>query len=292
MSTEERIEKIVAQVGDLPAMPAIVSEVLDMTQDPTVPMATVGEIIQRDPALTAKILRISNSPYYGMRQYVSTLKLALVILGAREVRNIVVGIAVFDTLRNEQTDVLLANDFWNHSLTTAALSKKLGATLELPMQGEDFIAGLLHDIGKIVLCRQLGDRYVEVFRSAEEHSGTLTTLENEAFGFDHADAGAALAVRWNLPQVLCNAIGYHHAAEDRPLTQAADPRLAAIVRIVNGAARHDFENADEKSCGTCADTEAWNALDSVNAPIPPDERYQTLARFMEGLKDVPALSFS
>jgi len=100
MNTDKNIEKIVAQVGDLPAVPKVVGDVLSMTEDPSVPMARVGEVIQRDPALTAKILRIGNSPYYGMRQYVATLKLALVILGAREVRNIVVGIAVLDTLRN------------------------------------------------------------------------------------------------------------------------------------------------------------------------------------------------
>ncbi len=291
ISIEKNVEKVVTQVGDLPAMPAIVSEVLSMTQDPNVPMSELSELIQRDPALTAKILRVSNSPYYGMRQYVGTLKLALVILGAREVRNIVVGIAVFDTFRDGKTAVLLADDFWNHSLSVAALSKKLGSTISPGMQCEGFIPGLLHDIGKMVLCRYLGDRYVEVYRAAGNDFESLFELENQKLGFNHADAGAALAIRWNLPKALCDALYYHHAAKDRPISRAEDPCLAAVVRIANLAARHDFDNAGEEACRACADIEAWDALESSNTSIPPDERCQTLAGFMDDLKDLPKLPF-
>ena len=87
MNLEKTAEKLLANVGDLPAMPEVVSEVLRLTDDPDTAMAQVSDVIQRDPALTAKILKVSNSPYYGMKQYVGTLKLAIVILGVREVRN-------------------------------------------------------------------------------------------------------------------------------------------------------------------------------------------------------------
>ena len=110
MIDKKAVDRIIARVGDLPAMPAVVSEVLRVTDDPATAMSEVSSIVQADPALTAKILRVSNSSYYGMKQYVGTLKLALVILGVREVRNIVLGITVFETLKNEKSDVKLAED--------------------------------------------------------------------------------------------------------------------------------------------------------------------------------------
>ncbi len=291
MTVQTNVDKVVAIVGDLPAMPAIVSEVLDMTQDPDVPMSDIGDLIQRDPGLTAKILRISNSPYYGMRQYVGTLKLALVILGSREVRNTVIGIAVFDTLRDDHTDAFLADDFWNHSLTVAALSKKLGNTLSLRLQGEDFIGGLLHDMGKMALYRYLGERYADVFRTAQEEPARLAEFETKEFGFNHADAATAFAKRWNLPEMLCDALYYHPKLEDRPLSEAAHPQLAAVVRIANLASRHDFENETEETCQALNDTESWAILESATAPIPADERYQLLAGFIEEVKDMPKLQF-
>lgn len=291
MSTQYSIEKVIAQVGDLPAIPAVVSGVIEMTEDPTVPMARVSEMIQRDPALTVKILRVSNSPYYGMRQYVGTLKLALVILGAREVRNIVVGIAVFDTLRNEHTDVLFEDDFWNHSLTVAGLSKKLASSLELMMQGEDFIAGLLHDIGKMVLCRFLGDRYAAIYRAAVNKGEALFLLENQDLGYNHCDAAAALISKWNLPRVLCDALYCHHAAPDRPVRDAKDPRLAAIVRIADRAVRYDFEGKGDSPYSACSDIEAWSALEAVCGPIPSGKRSEILREFACELKDMPKLIF-
>ena len=98
MSKRSSVEKVVAKLGDLPAMPDVVAGVMELTADANVAVSEVSALIERDPALTAKLLKVSNSSYYGMRQVVGTLKLALVILGVREVRNIVVGISVLESL--------------------------------------------------------------------------------------------------------------------------------------------------------------------------------------------------
>lgn len=280
MTINRSVEKVVAHVGDLPAMPAVVSEVLDLTDDPAVSMARLSTLIQRDPALTAKILRVSNSPYYGMRQFVGTLKLALVILGVREVRNIVMGISVFDTLSNDHTRLLLADDLWDHSLAVAGLAKKLGMTMALALQGEDFIGGLLHDVGKMILCSSLGEKYAELYRITKPRPQEIFEYENDELGFNHADAAAALAMRWNLPMALRDALYLHHAMDNRPIDEAKDPRLAAVVRIANLAARHDFGAAEETPCPACGDLEAWAVLESAQNPIPPDARYATLKRLV------------
>ena len=286
------IEEIVRKLGELPAMPLVVSEVLNRTEDPTISLSEVSGIIQQDPALTAKILKVSNSPYYGMRQVVGTLKLALVILGVREIRNIVLGISVVDALRDESTDDLLReHGFWEHSALVAGMAKKLGTHLKLNFQGEDFIAGLLHDIGKMVLWRQLKGEYEQVFQMADGGVVELCKLEKTAFGFDHADAAAALAMRWNLPETLADAVRCHHSDTTRQLADAKDPQLAAVVRVANLAAHDEWDERDAKIAESCADEEAWEILSKDGSLVNIDDRRAVLAPFYAEIREMPMPSF-
>ena len=290
MNNLEIANKVIDSVGDLPAMPETVSEVLSMTDDPEVAMADVSLVIQKDPSLTAKILRVSNSPFYGMKQYVGTPKLALVILGVREVRNIVLGISVFESLGNAKTKVLFGKGFWEHSIKVAALSKKLGLYLKLGLQGEDFIAGLLHDIGKMILWRQMGNEYRQVYNSAGGHGDSLRIAEFEKYGFDHSDAAMALTARWNLPMTLSEALYYHHNREDKHIKDAKDSKLAAIVRISDLAIYDDFES-DPAEIASCNDDDAWNELNSAANVIEPELRAERLAEFVSELNDMPPQLF-
>ncbi|MBI4556527.1 MAG: HDOD domain-containing protein [Candidatus Hydrogenedentes bacterium] len=287
----QRLERVVSRAGDLPAIPEVVADVLRLTSDPTTAMAEIGETVQRDPALTAKILRVSNSPYYGMKQYVGTLKLALVILGVREVRNIVLGISVFSTLQNDRMEHLWVQSLWNHSVTVAALARKLGSHLKLPMHGEDFIGGLLHDIGKMLLWRQLGKSYTEVYRQSGGASEKLCAAEEAKFGFNHADAAAALARYWNLPETLADALWYHHTTEEALLAKAKDPRLAAIVRIANLAAHDRFSEDISGGHQSCVDEPTWRLLDKTTNPIESDDRFLVLSGFKAELSATPAPAF-
>lgn len=292
MTAQKSIDKVIAKVGDLPPMPETVAEVLRQTEDPSTALSDVSRIIERDPPLTAKLLMVSNSPYYGMRQVVGTLKLALVILGVREVRNIVLGVSMLDGLRDENTERLLKHrGFWHHSVLVGALAKKLGTHLNLHLQGEDFIAGLLHDIGKMVLWRQLKGAYEEVFESTGGASDALCSAENEAFGFDHADAAAAISTRWNLPQTLIDALWCHHEGEDRSVEKVKDPRLAALIRVANRAVHDDLEAEDASTLRSCGDEQAWGLLQDQNGQIDSEARRELLAGFITELKQMPTLVF-
>lgn len=292
MTAQSKIQKVIAKVGELPAMPEIVAEVLRQTEDPTVALSDVSSIIERDPPLTAKLLMVSNSPYYGMRQVVGTLKLALVILGVREVRNIVLGVSMLDSLRDPNTERLLKQrGFWHHSVLVGALAKKLGTHLSLNLQGEDFIAGLLHDIGKMVLWRQLKEDYEKVFESAGGASGALCAAESAAFGFDHADAAAALSQKWNLPQTLTDSLRCHHEGEGRSLNDTKDPRLAALICVANRAAREDLKTEDAAALPSCSDEKAWGLLQEEGGHLDAEGRRELLAAFVAELEDMPTLAF-
>ena len=273
-------------------MPEVVAQVLRVTGDPDVAMSEVSSVIEKDPALTAKLLKVSNSPYYGMKQVVGTLRLALVILGVREVRNIVLGIAVVDSLKDRSTERLLDQlHFWDHSVMVAGFAKKLGTHLRLNLQGEDFIAGLLHDIGKMVLWRQLKEEYEAVFDKGAGHSEDLCKAEKEAFGFDHADAAAVLAKRWNMPHTLADALWFHHDREDRTVADAKDPKLAALTRVANLAVRDDWTANEISSLRSCSDEECWAVIGQDVEILDIEERARLLAGFYEELSNAPAPSF-
>ena len=292
MMRKLRLNKVASRIGDLPAIPRVVAEVMDLTSDPNVSVSELSKLIERDPVLTAKLLKISNSAYYGMRQVVGTLKLALVILGVREVRNIVVGIAVLDTFRDEETEMLLGqHGLWRHSLLVAGMAKKLGAYLELSLQGEDFIAGLLHDIGKLVLWKQLGAEYRELYERAKRENIPLHQLEEDVLGFNHADAAAALAEAWNLPETLSFALGAHHRNNDRLQEEGPAPKLAALVRIANVAARDDFENHEAAELSSCTDERSWKALAADEQPLDIEARKEVLWGIKEEMSEIPSLSF-
>ncbi|GMW00663.1 MAG: hypothetical protein AMXMBFR84_18000 [Candidatus Hydrogenedentota bacterium] len=285
------VEKVVERTGDLPAMPELVAEVLRLTDDPLTDMSEVSEVLERDPALTAKILRISNSPYYGMKQYVGTLKLALVILGVREVRNIVLGVSVFDALKDDRVGGFGVKEYLNHSFLVGGLSKALAIRLRSGVQGEAFVAGLLHDMGKLIMIKQLRDDYVKILKATGGSGAILCVSEIAKFGFSHSHAAAALAIRWNFPETLADSLLYHHPAEGMSLSQAKDPQLAAVVRIANLCAHDEFSGEDGAPFLAGEDTEAWEILDATPDPLPPATRYTALAGLRQELKDSSPPSF-
>ncbi|HOJ33121.1 MAG TPA: HDOD domain-containing protein [Candidatus Hydrogenedentes bacterium] len=287
METHEKLDKILDKVGDLPALPSVVTEVMHLTEDPGVDVNDLCKVIQKDPALAAKILRVSNSPYYGMRQYVGTLKLALVILGVREVRNLILGISVVETLRDDRAEALLGDAFWKHSMHAASFARKLSGRFKLVMQGEAFVSGLLHDIGKIAFVRYARQQYGSVFRCSGGASEPLCRLEKETFGFTHAELGAALGFRWNFPQTLTDAIYFHHPARDMYLADAKDPQLAAVVRLANRLARVDKKSAVEEKTRGIEEPEAWQQFEPEVRCLSYEDKQTLVEELVKDLNGSP-----
>ena len=290
--SRKSFEKAIGKIGDLPAIPEVVAHVLHLTEDPNAALADVSRVVERDPALTAKLLKVSNSPYYGMKQVVGTLKLALVILGAREVRNIVLGISVVDSLRDKTTDRFFQQvDFWGHSAMVGGLAKKVGTHIRLGLQGEDFISGLLHDIGKMVMWRQIGRPYEALLADTGGHSAALIEAESEQYDFDHADAAAVLAHKWNLPDTLGDALHYHHPRRDQPLSNAKDPKLAALIQIANQAAHDDWLAEDKSLLNSCMNEDVWRVLFDGRDTLGLDDRHTLLSTYHAELANSPAPVF-
>lgn len=287
MPNSAELDKLVAVVGELPAMPAVVSEVLRLTEDPKVEMGKVGRIIEGDPALAAKILKVSNSSYYGMKQFVGTLKLALVILGVREVRNIVLGVSVFDAFKSDKSDTRLSQQIWDDSLRLASFSKKFAGGLVLGLQGEEFITGLLANIGRMILLKQYNSEYADLLQDLASEPAALCDAERATFAYTHADAASALAAHWSLPQPLADALWCQYPSPDRPIAGTSEPKLTAVLRIGRAALADNFTdpNAIPRSL---RDEEAWAVLAKhARNPIAADLRRPTLQGYLCELDSMP-----
>ena len=209
------LKKLVDKVVNLPTLPAVMTRIIQKVEDPKTSTNEIVDIIGVDQALTMKVLKIVNSAYYGFRQRISTLERAVVILGFNNVKNLALSASIFDTMGGEGEGAFDRNKFWEHSIgcgvTTKALAKKLRhdpKSLE-----ESFTAGLLHDIGKVVLDKYVHDEFDEVVRTAEQKDMLIMDAEREVLGADHTDMGHWLAVKWGLPNSLKEVISFHHSPE-------------------------------------------------------------------------------
>ena len=287
MGTHIELDDVLNAIGDLPAMPAVVADVLRKAEEPDVDMDEISAIIESEPALSAKILQVSNSSYYGMKQFVGTLKLALVILGVREVRNIVLGVSVFETLKSDNTNMNIAQAVWTESLQVAALSRRLAKEMALGLQGEEFIAGLLADTGKMIIMLYNNDSYNAIFKNFSEKPLELLEQEDKLYGYNNGDASTALAAKWDLPEALVDALWRQYPDPERILNDAADPQLAALIRIARTALTDDFEA--EEGQRSLDDEEAWGILSSSKRPITAENRKCVLKELIEEVKSGPSL---
>ncbi|MBW1926817.1 MAG: HDOD domain-containing protein [Deltaproteobacteria bacterium] len=206
MSIIQRLDNI----HDLPSMPHTLNSVLEGLDSISSSARTMEKIIRDDPVLTAKMLHIANSPYYGMRREVSSIARAVVILGFEEVRNIAIGLSLTGVFSHdlgfEEFD---AKGIWLHSIGVAKVSKILAEDISGLETDELFTAGMVHDLGRFLLCLYFPSELREILKLRRQEGLSLSGAE-EKYGLTHSEVGAYLAERWNLSEMLTDVIRYHH----------------------------------------------------------------------------------
>jgi HD-like signal output (HDOD) protein len=223
---KERIEKI----GKLPTFPTVALEIQRMTKDPDASMGKISTMIENDPSLTITLLKIANSPFYGFLQTVRTAQHALSVMGLKAVENLVTSICVFktfDTIGNKQDFDKQA--FYEHSTGCGAVARMIATRLGFIDNGDHFIAGLTHDLGKIILDFYFHDDFIKALEFAKTENIPLNKAEKEIIGADHAAIGSWLAKKWKLPDSLVESIAYHH----EPSSATLDKPLTAIIHLAN-----------------------------------------------------------
>lgn len=218
----------------LPALPAAVARLLAMLGDDETETAELVGTFAEDPALTGRLLKLANSAYYGVSRRVSTIPQALLVLGRKTTHSLVIAIAAEDVLRQPCEGYLQpAGGLWRHSLAVAHAARLLALRSRLADKDEAFVAGLLHDIGKVVVSEFLvdhADRITERLGSSDQVA--FITVEQELLAVDYAIVGAAIAEHWQLPERLGDAIRYHPC----PSQAKADPALPTVLHVANAIA--------------------------------------------------------
>ncbi len=231
-------QDVLRHIQSLPPLPIAVQRLLAVADDPDVNISELTQIIEKDQALTAHILRVANSSFYGLSRRVETISKAVVVLGFHTLRNIALRVAVLGLKRRTDGQHQPHQEaLWKHALAVACAAQLLAKRLRLADPEVAFVAGLLHDLGKIVLVEVLGERYVGLLEQAEGSTAPLHVREQVVFGITHEAAGRVLCEYWQIPTLLTRVVAAHHSQEGVEATAPSEDPLIDTVRMANATAK-------------------------------------------------------
>lgn len=259
ITTSAELEDLVDGTVNIPTIPAVLTEITNIFNSPDGSAKEAAAVIEKDPAIATRVLRLVNSSFYGLKNPVSNINLACSILGLKVIKNLVVQATVLQTFGSTpEIRGFDARWLWDHSFKTAVACRLLAekSPVASGMTKEDaYTCGLIHDIGKLILIDGQADRFSEALRLSQQAKVPLAKAEGEVFGFNHAHLGGLLANRWKLPPVVQAAVMYHHS----PATDAADWARGFVVKAANTLA-HQAAAGDGGYRGDLCDPDTMQAL--------------------------------
>jgi len=211
------IENLLAEtidISEIPSLPEAARIAIYKTLTLEKSAGEISSIIKEDPSLTLKILKVANSPLYRGNNPVTSIKDAIVLLGYKAVKAIILSVSIKDLFQGKESDWFNYRNFWLHSLSTAFVSEEISRTLKFPGEENAYAVGLLHDIGKIILLLSAEEKYREVIETVRVEKLPFSNAETKVFGFDHTDVSEFLFGYWELPQKLTHPIHEHHMRSD------------------------------------------------------------------------------
>ena len=207
----------------------ILTELEKVLADPQSSLAKMGEVIEKDPDLTARLLRLGNSAFYGFSARLETVTEAISLIGIQQVQDLIVASSVVQTFAGVPPEFVNMEKFWEHSLACGIGARLLAIATRVPKPDKLFVAGLLHDVGRLVLYSQGPRKAQEIFELCRAGRMLLRDAELKVLGFDHAQIGEALLGAWRYPRNLCHAVGYHHL----PMAAGSFRTEAAFVHVAD-----------------------------------------------------------
>lgn len=209
-------EKLILMVERMPAFPKSVQQVVQLTSDLNASAKDIVRVIECDPVMTVSILKAINSSFYGLSKSITSIQRAVIHIGLNTIKNIALGVAAMGMLKPNNKANFNTSSFLLHALTTAIISKMLAERISLSSTecSDCFVAGLLHDFGKIVFAEFIPEDFKLALEKSREQHISLHQTELEFIGFNHSQAGRTLAEKWQLPETVIDAIDHHHDITD------------------------------------------------------------------------------
>jgi putative nucleotidyltransferase with HDIG domain len=217
----------IESIDSLPTISGMLRRLLEVLQNPRISLGEISNFIENDPALAMRVLKMINSPIYGFPRRISSVNQAVILLGINVVKGLLLGVSVFDLIQKGMVGL------WEHSMACAIAARLISKEKGLKEPEEVSAAGVLHDVGKVILALRFQKEYEEIVASALGNDTSILAAEKEFFGLTHADAGAWMGQKWNFPKTLVDTIAHHHD----PSAARVAPVEAAIVHVADTIVR-------------------------------------------------------
>lgn len=220
---------VLSGIKNLPSIPKVVFEVTKLLNDPDKSPSSLAELISKDQGLTSRILTVANSPLYGIKRKVSSIEFAVLVLGFKDIQSVVTALSLVDTINIIPGINFDPIEFWMHSMVVGTAARGISQHLGFEFGGEAFVAGILHDIGELVTYKYFKDDFNRILEKTNQENINVIDSENEILGMNHQEIGKFLADKWNLPDILCDAINSHHF----PSKTASDKKFVSVIHLVD-----------------------------------------------------------
>lgn len=257
----ESLYRKLNKIENLPTLPQIAIAINAMIESGDSSIDEISHVIEKDPAITLKVLRLANSAFYGMQEKVYSISDAIILLGLSNIKHIVTSISVVKAFPNSMDNFSMI-DFWRHSVNVAVVSRKLAENLHCNTE-KTFLSGLLHDVGKIILYKNFPSYFEKV--SARARKERISFFNAERKEISHAEIGAFMADKWNLPAQIGAAIRHHHAPipNDSCFTTAAIVRISSVISAPEENASKNFPSSETM----LSRLSIYNFQDRIDKPI-------------------------
>ncbi len=225
--TFDALKERAESIRELSTLPAVILRILEVMNNPMADARDVEREIMEDPIITAKVLRVANSPFYGTDRNISSVSQAVVLMGFAEVQNIALSVSIFGRFL-APARMFDRRQFWEHCFATAVTAEALQRRVNAHTN-DGFVAGLLHDIGRVVLDQHFPDEFEEVVELAERQQISLLDAERKVLGVTHGDIGYWVTEKWNLPTMLTDSVLFHHT----PFSCRESYVLTSIIHVAD-----------------------------------------------------------
>lgn len=233
MNKEERIKKLQNYIDKMPSLPTTMTKVIEVCDKPETSPADLNKVISMDPVLMGRVLRLINSAYYGLNQQITSLARAIIMLGINTIRNLALSTAIINTVKNSSAKSPINMDnIWQHSLSVAVSAKLLAKknSVQLKELENYFVAGLLHDLGKIPLVNCFSEEYMQIIKMADQEKKSILECEQAVLEIDHTESGFLIAKAWKLSDDLKAVVQQHHQSAE---VSGGHSRIVKTIAMAN-----------------------------------------------------------